>query len=1180
MKKFKIFALCLMVLFVFVELSPATSLSKFQRALIDLRESGNEALGSEKPCECDLDKAAKTLRALSRRKAMAKAELEHILKVIQNKWQQVRYQARQQAKGLKADSVFDVAAQNVLSTAFEASMDYIDKTGSVGRGGVSELGSLGTAGRKITGKGGAITSGIADAYGSESAKNYKNALPALGDLDQLYADMVKWRKLANRFDKEQKKFWNKLLENSDCLEKLSPEGSSISKDDISKLKKDKSIDDYEGDLDSKYRKARKEAKTTFKKGMNATESPGNPEKALKALDKLKDMRDMANRKAAELDDAQLDTIKNLSSLNKDLMKQLTGKGSVPDSTVYNVLTTGASFVPGIGTVAGTGVAIGEGLVNVADSLIKHAGAGNIKESLKQVRKHLKENSKNLKNWRDFTNQISRWEEKLWDALIDSDKLKFECPEDKSEKETPPSDADTPELIKGKVTDESTGEAVPGGEIALRQPGKSKDSPKKAEIKEDGTFELGKLDPGEYELILKGDCHQKIKKIIEVGEGKDSVNIRAQKKPQKFSQYVTNPGNLGRKEMKEKIKDSAREIIPDISEIEPSKIGRLDPRRIKVMYSPDPHKAGGRDEVKTEIVDLNLSGSSSTSKSEYTRVELWEVFVYPVNRGPAMNETQENTAAGKLGDVLCSDGFSPDDYSRPEKPKKGKPNGEDQPKKPKKGEPGKDDQPKKPKKDKPEEDEPGDEDPEDDDPGEIIWLEPVKPREGQVSPPNDPFYNSKGTWEQSGSDQWALRTVGLKPDSGEKSIWQMIDKASEQVTVAFIDSGLDVDHPDIGNIWLNKDEIPDNNVDDDDNGYTDDVHGWNFRDSDNDLTDRNGHGTITAGIAGARTNNGLGIAGMNDNIVIMPLKVLDFDLMGDSSDISEAIFYAVDNGADVINISIGGEKMSRSEKLAVEYAYSQDVLIVVAAGNEGLESEHFYPAGLNEVITVSSVGPDLKRRNFSNWGAQVDIAAPGVDILSLRAGGTDLLLIYEKEDYYPGKAFVGEHNNYYRVGGTSFSAPFVTGTASLILSKNPEYTSQQIKRMILHSARDVEVPGKDQFTGYGLLDTKKALQADPEYYVESVLKGVKAVRKDGKVVLRVLGTSDANEFKKARIEIGKGEKPDRWKKIPGKIKNPVKEGSLMDIPARHFRGASQWTIKLITIHDKGTKREARYNLTLK
>ena len=142
-----------------------------------------------------------------------------------------------------------------------------------------------------------------------------------------------------------------------------------------------------------------------------------------------------------------------------------------------------------------------------------------------------------------------------------------------------------------------------------------------------------------------------------------------------------------------------------------------------------------------------------------------------------------------------------------------------------------------------------------------------------------------------------------------------------------------------------------------------------------------------------------------------------------------------------------------------------------------------------MITVTSTDRDDRRHDYANYGTTVSIAAPGEDVLSLRARRTDFMVIDGPVDYKVGDNVVGKDKAYYRATGTSFAAPFVTGVASLIIAGNPGLSNDQVKRMMLNSTRDVGAPGWDHLTGSGLLDATAALAADPEFFMESRIDGV-------------------------------------------------------------------------------------------
>ncbi len=281
---------------------------------------------------------------------------------------------------------------------------------------------------------------------------------------------------------------------------------------------------------------------------------------------------------------------------------------------------------------------------------------------------------------------------------------------------------------------------------------------------------------------------------------------------------------------------------------------------------------------------------------------------------------------------------------------------------------------------------------------------------------------------------------------------------------------------------------------------------------------------------------------------------------------------------MINLSVGGKQLTRAEKMAIDYAHYKGAVIVIAAGNDGTNVKDFGPAALDKVITVAATDPNDKRLGYSNWGPGIDIAAPGVDVLSLRARGTDLMRDVPGMKYKPGENYVGKDRKYYRASGTSVAAPIVAGTASLILSKYPDLTNVQVKRMLLNSAKDIEVPGFDQYTGYGLLDARAALSADPKFFVDALITSVKVVKTGKRPFVRVTGTADADQLKKAWVEIGVGEKPTEWKKVSWALSSSVRGAKLADIPTYLFAGSNRWTIRVITEHQNGRRREARSRLS--
>ncbi|BCL39020.1 S8 family serine peptidase [Nostoc sp. MS1] len=253
-----------------------------------------------------------------------------------------------------------------------------------------------------------------------------------------------------------------------------------------------------------------------------------------------------------------------------------------------------------------------------------------------------------------------------------------------------------------------------------------------------------------------------------------------------------------------------------------------------------------------------------------------------------------------------------------------------------------------------------------------------------------------------------------------------------ITVAVVDGGVDRNHPDLSpNIWKNTQEIPGNGKDDDGNGYIDDVYGWNFVDNNNNTLDKSGHGTHVAGtIAGVR--NSFGMTGIAYNAKIMPVKVLADNGSGSESAIAQGIRYAVNNGANVINLSLGKAQASSEIQAAIQYASSKKAIVVMAAGNGG-NSTPFYPASYAKDwgLAVGAVDKNGNLAGFSNRaGNQLlsYVTAPGVGIYSTLPG-----------------------NKYASWNGTSMAAPHVAGVVALMLSANKNLTDAQVRRIITSTA---------------------------------------------------------------------------------------------------------------------------------
>jgi subtilisin family serine protease len=272
----------------------------------------------------------------------------------------------------------------------------------------------------------------------------------------------------------------------------------------------------------------------------------------------------------------------------------------------------------------------------------------------------------------------------------------------------------------------------------------------------------------------------------------------------------------------------------------------------------------------------------------------------------------------------------------------------------------------------------------------------------------------------------------------EALWQY--SKGKDTVVAVIDTGVDYNHKDLkANIWVNTKEIPNNGKDDDKNGYIDDVQGWDFVDQagrsciftedctkeDNDPSDINGHGTHVAGIIGAVANNNIGISGIAPETKIMALRAGYSSGFGGylkTSDIMQAVNYALDNGADVINMSFAGYGLDVMSSLMYS-AYKKGVICVAAAGNSN-SSTPVYPAAISSVIAVGATYDGVSRAYYSNYGSWVDITAPGSSILSTIP-----------------------NNQYKHKSGTSMAAPIVAGIAALLKAKNKSYNKDAILKLM-------------------------------------------------------------------------------------------------------------------------------------
>lgn len=341
--------------------------------------------------------------------------------------------------------------------------------------------------------------------------------------------------------------------------------------------------------------------------------------------------------------------------------------------------------------------------------------------------------------------------------------------------------------------------------------------------------------------------------------------------------------------------------------------------------------------------------------------------------------------------------------------------------------------------------------------DVVYAEPnVICRAAET--PDDPFYMSDGAWGQTFADMWGLHRIGLGP-VGTGSGWDIETGFSHPVIVGIIDTGLDHNHPDIaGQAWINPNEIPDDGIDNDNNGYVDDVVGWNFVDDNGLPVDGHGHGTHCAGTIAAATNNGLGVAGASWGATIMPIKGLSDGGIGSSTALANSIIYAADNGAKILSNSWGGAAASPIQVMidACDYATAQGCLVIAAAGNAANDLFPPHPGSYPSVMAVAATNPDDTMAWFTNYGSFVEISAPGANVLSLRADETDM--------YGDGEHIVDEH--YYRASGTSMACPHTAGVAALVWSAHPDWTADDVREQLHRTADDIEPVNPDYINGIG------------------------------------------------------------------------------------------------------------------
>lgn len=313
-------------------------------------------------------------------------------------------------------------------------------------------------------------------------------------------------------------------------------------------------------------------------------------------------------------------------------------------------------------------------------------------------------------------------------------------------------------------------------------------------------------------------------------------------------------------------------------------------------------------------------------------------------------------------------------------------------------------------------------------------------------PNDPLYPL----------QWAVADNPDGHDIDAPTAWAQRTSCAK---VAIVDTGIDTDHPDLVKNLYKSNDKPNNNKDDDKNGYVDDTYGFDVIKGKGSGEDNNGHGTHVAGIVAGRANDAVGVSGICWSAKVMPVKFMNAKGKGSTSDAIAAIQYAVKKGFKIVNGSFGSSSKSSALHDVVDYAQDHKVLLVFAAGNNGqnIDKHPEYPAAYTDsnILAVAATTDEDKLASFSNWGSTgVDVAAPGDNVLSTYLGG-----------------------GYKNLSGTSMAAPYAAGVAAMLRKQEPNATYGQLRKAIREKV-DKPPALKGKVVYNGRLNAWKALKAIP------------------------------------------------------------------------------------------------------
>ena len=335
---------------------------------------------------------------------------------------------------------------------------------------------------------------------------------------------------------------------------------------------------------------------------------------------------------------------------------------------------------------------------------------------------------------------------------------------------------------------------------------------------------------------------------------------------------------------------------------------------------------------------------------------------------------------------------------------------------------------------------------------------------------------------------------------------------EGVIVAVIDSGVDLLHPDLqGNLWRNTQEIAGDGIDNDGNGYVDDVHGYDFVSSEGDPSDRNGHGSHVAGTIAAVGDDSAGMVGVAFKAKIMALQGLSEFGSGGHAGLAEAIAYAVDNGATIINNSWGGTAGTSIIRDAIQYAHDNDVLVLNAAGNSSYEAGRYYPAAYELGMTVASSNQQRNPSYFTNFGTPIDISAPG------GGRGSGEVYSYQIFSAAPANSFLERVKGaksytdergatFLAISGTSMATPHAAGVAALLRSLHPDWTVEEVRQAMRQGTNDLGEPGFDKMHGHGDVNASSVVATINAPPVANILAPAYSPILSGNVEVSALGSS--------------------------------------------------------------------------